>query len=127
MAEFAKADELHRQKAAPGQPLRTLIDAEGGETAFGLYAEACCRDLTAALRGQSEKAKADGEREPNTYIGIFGHNGFAQSVAYAVATAAGVSEESVDEMIGVELGEGEGLLVPLYGHNRKVIHLKRPM
>ena len=65
--------------------------------------------------------------EKATYVSVFGHSGFVNSVAYAVATAAGIHPESLDELLSIRLGEAEGILVPLYGQTKTAIHLKRPL
>ena len=116
------AGELYLQKGPA--PLSLLLDAEGGETAFGLYAEAACSELTETLRATS----LDGgvAREKDTYVTVFGHSGFLHAVAYAVATAAGILPEELDRMIDINLGEAEGILIPLYGLGKAAIHLKRP-
>jgi len=121
-----KCEEIYAQKGET--PLRTLLDADGGETAFGLYAEAACEELTAKFRNETEKAAAAaGPRERETYIAVFGHRSFLNSLAYAVATAAGVHFGALDEMLDMSVGEAEGILVPLYGDGKKAIHLKRPL
>ena len=42
------ATDLFQQKGFG--PLRRFLDAEGGETAFGMYAEEACKELTAKFR-----------------------------------------------------------------------------
>ena len=117
--QSAAAEELFQQKGEG--PLRLLLDAEGGESAFGLYNEAACAELT-----QKFRAIEDG-REKDTYVAVFGHAGFLHSVAYSVATAAGIDAEALERLLDIELGEAEGVLVPLYGAGKSAIHLKRPM
>ena len=117
--------QLVRQKGEC--PVRTVLDAEGGETAFGLYAEACALELTTKLRESIEAAKAEGSgREKATYITVFGHQTLLSAVAYGVATASGMTAEKLDDMLNIQLGEAEGILVPLYGFGKAAIHLKRP-
>ena len=48
-------------------------------------------------------------------------------LTHAHATLASMRGWSLwDAMIDVELGEAEGLLVPLYGLGKPAVHLKRP-
>ena len=115
----AVAEEIGQQKL--GLPLRELLDAEGGETAFGLYAEAACEEITAKFRAIDDKS------ERATYVAAFGHPGFVTSVAYAVATAAGVDGAALDTMLDLDLDDSDGILVPLYGDGKQPLHLKRPL
>ena len=46
-------EEIFKQKG--DAPLRAHLDADGGETAFSLYAEATCEELTAKFREYAEK------------------------------------------------------------------------
>ena len=112
--------ELFSQKGPCA--LSTLLDAEGGETAFGLYAESACAELTDKFRA----TVIPGQFEKSTYVSVFGHEGYLHSVAYAIAVAAGIKPDQLDEMIKLNVGEAEGILVPLYGLGKAVIHLKRP-
>ena len=119
--------ELERQKGQA--PLHEVLDAEGGETAFGLYAEACAKELTNKLRDSIEAGKAESgglAREKETYISVFGHQTYLHATAYAVGTAAGIKAEALDDLLNINLGEAEGILVPLYGIGKAAIHLKRP-
>jgi len=120
----ARAEEIAVQKA--GASLRTLLDTEGGETAFGGYAEATCEEITTKFREQTEKDLAVGHRERETYVAMFGHAAFLNSVAYAIATAAGLETEALDKLLDMRLGEAEGVLVPLFGKGKSAIHLARP-
>lgn len=115
---FAKVDELVRQKG--NAPLISLQDSEGGETAFGGYAEAVCEQMASEFRA----SKVTGEKA--TYVGVFGQPVTLNAVAYAVATAAGCSVEALDAVARIDLGEAEGILVPLYGMGKEPIHLARP-
>ena len=112
------AEEIHFQKGDGA--LRLYLDADGGETAFGRYAEAACEELAAKFRSNNE------QRETATYVSCVGHAGFLNAVAHAVATAAGIEDGQLDEMLDIHLGEAEGILVPLYGKGKGAIHLKRP-
>ena len=62
-----------------------------------------------------------------TYVAAFGHPGFVTSVAYAVATAAGVDGAALDTMLDLDLDDSDGILVPLYGDGKQPLHLKRPL
>ena len=110
--------------------LETLLDTEGGEPAFGFYAESACKALTEALRGaaRSTGQKLSGsKREKGTYVSVFGHAGCNHAIAHAVAAAADMKPSDMDSMISLELGDVEGVLVPLYAMKTKpAIHLKRP-
>merc|ERR1711924_372515 len=77
-----------------------------------------CEELAAKFRADVEKHMADGHREPNTYIGVSGHAGFLNAVAHAIATASGMEPDSLDRLLDIELGEAEGILVPLYGKGK---------
>ena len=123
LGQSAKCEEIYQQKGDVA--LKDLLDADGGETAFGLYAESALDELTAKVRIENEKPKEHFEKA--TYVSVFGHSGFVNSVAYAVATAAGIHPESLDELLSIRLGEAEGILVPLYGQTKTAIHLKRPL
>ena len=115
-------------------PLRALLDSDGGEHSFGLFAEAACAELTSHLRASIDDAhRAAGShtgvsprREKGTYITLFGHGPYLQSVGYAVAIAAGMRPVELDALLDIELGDAEGVLVPLYGLGKPAIHLKRP-
>ena len=125
IGQSVMCEELVRQRGCG--PLRTLLDAEGGETAFGLYAETTCEEIAAKFREENEKPTADGQRERATYVSLVGHAGFLNAVAYAVSTAAGIEGDSLEATLDIDLGEAEGILVPLYGKGKSVIHLKRPL
>ena len=49
-----------------GPPLRSMLDTEGGEGAFGGYAEAACKELAAALRAVSASENATPRQQPPT-------------------------------------------------------------
>ena len=117
--------ELFAQKGLA--PLRAYLDTEGGERAFGTYAESVCEELAERMRGLADAAESTGSRrERDTYVGCFGQPVYLHSLAYAVAAAAGMRPAELDAMMDVELGEAEALLVPLYGLGKPVVHLKRP-
>ena len=90
-------------------PLRPYLDADGGEVAFGRYAQAVCCELAIKFRLNPIQA------EQGTYVAIFGHAVWLNSMAYAVATAAGLDEGELDTLLDLELEEAEAILVPLYG------------
>ena len=85
--------------------------------------------LVAKLRANHEGTIAAGESafERATYVPVFGHTCYLNAVAYAVATAAGMEADSLDALLEVDLGDCEGLLVPLYAMGKSAIHLKRPL
>mmetsp|Transcript_19443 Transcript_19443/g.48572 ORF Transcript_19443/g.48572 Transcript_19443/m.48572 type:complete len:575 (+) Transcript_19443:50-1774(+) len=90
-------------------PLRHYLDVDGGETSFGIYNLGVCRELAIKFR------LSPVQREKGTYISIFGHAVWLNSVAYAVACASECSEKELEKLLDLELGEAEGILVPLYG------------
>ena len=90
-------------------PLRAYLDSEGGEESFGRYAEAAADELTTLFRAHGKG------REQGTYIAAFGQSVFLNAVAHAVAAAAGAPTEILDKVLEIELGEAEGILVPLFG------------
>ena len=104
--------------------LRSLLDVDNGEMAFGMYAESACEELADALR--SAAPPEGSKREKATYISVIGHGGFNHAVAYAAASAAGMRACDLDKMLNLELGDVEAVLVPLYGDGKVAIHLKRP-
>jgi len=109
-------------------PLRALLDADGGESAFGRHAEAACEALASSLRhAVKQNFKATGKREAATYISVFGHSGYVDALAYAIAAASGMRAADLDKMLNLELGDAEGVLVPLYADGRGAVHLKRPI
>jgi len=114
----ASCEELFAQKGFA--PLRSYLDAEMGEQAFGVYAEAACSELTAQFRAHGKG------REKATYVSIFGQAVFINAIAHAVACAAGARNETLDPVLEIDLGEAEGILVPLYG-GPPIQHLKRPL
>ena len=87
--------------------------------AFGTYAEHVCAELDAKYRASG------GGREKGTYMAAFGHAVFLNMAAYAVAVAASASAEALEHLLDIDLGEAEGILVPLYGG--AVQHLQRPL
>ena len=95
--------------------------------AFGLYAETACEEITTKFREHQEGVRASGQRERATYVAFFGQTPFINSVAYAIATAAGLEAAALDELLEMKLGEAEGVLVPLFGKGKSGIHLKRPL
>ena len=119
LPRFATVDELVTQRGGSGA-LQPALDADGGETAFGQYAEAVCEELVTQFRATTAGI------EKATYIGVFGHATLVNAVAHAVACAAGCGTDALDALIAIELGEAEGILVPLYGMSKSAIHLKRP-
>jgi len=109
-------------------PLRALLDADGGESAFGRYAEAACEALASSLRhAVKQHSKATGKREAATYISVFGHSGYVDALAYAIAAASGMRAADLDKMLNLAPGDAEGVLVPLYADGREAVHLKRPI
>lgn len=114
-----EAEELYAQKGCA--PLRTYLDAEGGETAMGRYAEITCRELASRFR-QSGKGQP---RDHATYIAAFGQPVFINATAHAVACAAGAPVDVLDAMLDIDLSEAEGMLVPLFG-GPAIQHLSRP-
>lgn len=110
---------------ATSPPLRSLLDAEGGEVALGLYAEGACAELAAAVREATPIGKGS-KRETKTYVGVFGLAGYTHAVAHAVACASGMDAAEIERMLDVGLGDVEGLLVPLFGGPKPCLHLKRP-
>lgn len=126
---FDKAVELVSSAGQRGEGhcLRELLDADGGESAFGLYAEATCEELARKFRAENEKPSLDGHRERATYISVFGDSAYLAAVAHAVGTAAGIDATALEEMLDIKLGEAEGVLVPLYGEGKMAIHLRRPV
>jgi len=89
-------------------PLRQYLDAEGGEMAFGRYAQAVSGELAIKFRLSPLMG------ETGTYIAVFGHAVWLNAIAYAIATAAGLSDEELDFLLDLELGECEAIHVPLY-------------
>lgn len=114
----AECEQLFAQKGYG--PLRTFLDAAGGETAFSLYAESVCAELTTQFRTNAGGRDKSG----GTYLSLFGHAVFLNAVAYALAVAAGAAADGLDAMLDFDLGEAEGLLVPLFGGAPQ--HLRRP-
>lgn len=56
---------------------------------------------------------------------LFGHAVFLNSIAHAVAVAAGAPQEGIDLILDLDLGETEGILVPLdYSTGQSVVHCK---
>ena len=51
---------------------------------------------------------------PTRRLRLAGHTVFLNAVAYALATASGCTDEQLDALLDIELGEAEGILVPLY-------------
>ena len=138
------------------------LDTEGGETAFGRYAQAVSGELAIKFRLSPLMG------ETGTYIAVFGHAVWLNAIAYAIATAAvratpfdrrtvvepqcaftvcvafvdavasctvdpcvvlrlvsnpcsalssrpqGLSDEELDFLLDLELGECEAIHVPLY-------------
>jgi len=93
-------------------PLRAYLDADGGETGFGRYAQAVCGEL--AIKFRLEHLSSI-QMEKGTYVAVFGHAVWLNAIAYALATAAGVEDDQLDFVLDLELGEAEGVLVPLFG------------
>jgi hypothetical protein len=116
--KHAEATELFLQKGFT--PLRAMLDAEGGETAFGMYAEQACKELYTKFRSHGKGV------EKATYTCIFGQAPFVNAIAHAVACAAGAPTEWLEEMLNYDLREAEAILVPLFG-GPMVQHLKRPL
>ena len=102
--------------------LRIMLDAEGGETAFGQYAEAACRELTDVYRQAMEAGQVEKNR---TYISAFGHPVFIHTIAYAVAAAGGMKPQELDAILDLEVDDAEAILVPLYGLGKGAAHFKR--
>jgi len=117
-AEHGSCEELFRQKGFV--PLRSYLDAEMGEQAFGQYAERACRELTEHFRAHGKG------REKATYVSVFGQAVFINAIAHAVACAAGAPGEVLDVLLDFNMGEAEGILVPLFG-GPPIQHLKRPL
>jgi len=117
-AGTGSCEELFAQKGFV--PLRSYLDAEMGEQAFGLYAEAACKELAASFRAHGKG------REKATYVSIFGQAVYINAIAHAVACAAGAPTEVLDPLLDFDLGEAEGILIPLFG-GPPIQHLKRPL
>ncbi len=101
-------------------PLRAYLDDEGGETAFGQFAEKASEQLCTAFRAKGKS------REKATYVAVFGQAVYLNAIAHALACAAGAATEVLEPLLDINLGEAEGLLVPLYG-GPGIQHLKRPL
>ena len=122
-----RQEEIDDGIFATAPPLKVLLDAEGGESSLGLYAEAACEELTDKLRG-AEGYLAGKTESKTTYVPVFGHPGYIHAVAYAVAAAAGMGHADLDKLLLHGLNDAEALLVPLYGaeQGKMAVHLKRP-
>ena len=101
-------------------PLRKYLDDEGGETAFGQFAEKALEQLSIAFRA---KAKT---REKATYVAVFGQTVYLNAIAHALACATGATPQLLEPVLDINLGEAEGILVPLYG-GPGIQHLVRPL
>ena len=117
--------EVRDGRFATAPPLSMLLGAEGGEKAFGMYAESACDELAEALRGA--EGFREGSKRDKTYLSVFSHAGYGHAIAHAVAAAAGMDACDLDAMIKFGLSEAEAVLIPLYGARGKpAIHLRRP-
>ena len=58
-------------------------------------------------------------------VAVFGHAIWLNAVAYALATAAGLSDEQLDSVLDMDLHEAEAVLVPVYGG--KIQHMVVPL
>ena len=110
------------QKGPAPLPLRTLLDAEGGETAYGMWSEAACEQLVESLRSAQSTSSHAFERA--TYLSVCGHAAYTHALAHAVAAAAGMRHADLDAMLAFSLEDAEAVLVPLYAEGKTAIHLK---
>ena len=99
-------------------PLRGFYEAEdfGGACCFRRYIDRVCLELSQRL-GQLTPG-------PEGHVALFGHAVFLNSVAHAVATAAGCPEPSLQLILDMDLGEAQGISVPVGGGGEAVRHLK---
>lgn len=96
-------------------PLRKFFDAEDGQDAFLEYAHKVCRELSAKVGGPAFAGAAEGDT-----IGIFGHAVFLNAVAYAIADTLSLPDK--DDILDVDLGEAEGLLIDIRGGSIRHLH-----
>ena len=127
-------------------PLRHYLDADGGERALSRYAEEACEALTYTMRrgldsivdGVADETAPEAPRpatatgpgrkkfERATYYACVGHPVYMAALAHAVGAASGMRPAELDALIELEVGEAEGILIPLYGLRKSAVHLKRP-
>jgi hypothetical protein len=123
----SRQEELQAGIFATAPALRTLLDVEGGESAFGVYAESACEELAEAIRGADGFLSQRKTEKNVSYTSVFGHGGYSHAIAYAVAAAAGMGSSELDQMLDYLVGDVDGVLVPLYGAvGKPAIHLRRP-
>ena len=145
LAKVHVIEELHASMSAPKcervlhqracGPLRSFLDADGGEVAFGEYAEAACAALCGAVRarerGRDEEREKAAAHTPSyeraSYLGVFGEAVLLAAVGHALACAAGASADALEALLDFEPREAEAILVPLYPGGAGVQHLKRPL
>jgi len=123
-------------------PLRGFYDAEGGTDAFTQYAEKVVLGMKDRLGGdgasyeQVAAVESDelmkrvvqtvaAQAPAGTHVAVFGHAVFLNAVAHAVCVAAGAPQSALDMVMDMDLGETEGILVPLhYDAGQAVEHCK---
>lgn len=86
-------------------PLRKFFEPEGGEDAFRGYGNTVCDELSSSV-SQAEGASG-------TCVAVFGHAVFLNAIALEVLMALPWSAETINNLLDLDLGETEGILVDL--------------
>lgn len=87
-------------------PLRKFFDAPDGRSAFLDYGRRVAVELEAVAK--QLQAGADG-----SCLAVFGHAVFLNAIAFEIALAAGAESAVQDELLDMDLGETEGILLDL--------------
>jgi len=82
-------------------PLKKFWEA-GGKQAAAAYADHVAGEMATVLRGGDAKGST---------VSVFGHAVFLNCVAMACAYWIRLSEEDLDRLASIDLGEAEGLLL----------------
>eukprot|EP00440_Ansanella_granifera_P005329 gb/GFBE01005782.1/.p1 GENE.gb/GFBE01005782.1/~~gb/GFBE01005782.1/.p1 ORF type:complete len:457 (+),score=64.85 gb/GFBE01005782.1/:1-1371(+) len=86
-------------------PLRKFYEAEGGEAAFRDYGDRVCLDIAAQTTFLGEGV--------GSCLAVFGHAVFLNAIALEICLASGCGMESVEQLLDLDLGETQGILVDL--------------
>jgi len=96
-------------------PLAKFYGMEGGEEAFAEYGDVVCKELEAVAERVAMK-------KGNT-LSCFGHAVFLNAAAMQLIKTWGAEEATVKQLVDLDLGEAEGILIERAGDKCSIKHM----
>jgi len=114
------AEEL--LEACGSAPIKAYLEDEGNKAKFEEYAKVAVEDLMNGIVGMRPEVVGKG----NT-VAYFGHEVSLPSIVYSLCQGWGLSEFLMNQLLEVELGPAEGLLIELpkrQGSDKKPVNIR---